>query len=73
MAWWVTFTDRAVGQREEAPYARLLQGERPVFVRWRVAMGDQSMGDPAGPGPGSRYALVREIVEVRPMAAGDCP
>lgn len=72
-AWWVTFTDRVVAQREIAPFADLFQGDQPVFVRWMVALGDREAGAPEGPGPGTRYALVREILEVRPEAAGDCP
>ena len=72
-AWWVTFTDQAAAPREDAPYADLLRGDRPVFVRWRAALGDEEAGAPAGPGPGTRYALVRTILEVRPGAAGDCP
>lgn len=72
-AWWVTFTDRAAAQHDAAPFVDLLQSEEPVFVRWRAALGDRDAGAPEGPGPGTRYALVREIVEVRPQAPGDCP
>lgn len=71
--WWVTFTDRAAAQRETAPYADLLQAEEPVFVRWRAAMGDRAAGAPEGPGPGTRYALVREILDVQAGEAGSCP
>lgn len=70
--WWVTFTEHAVEQREVPPFADLLRSDQPVFVRWRAALGDREVGDPDGPGPGTRYALVREIVEIRPKATGDC-
>lgn len=69
---WVTFTDRSVTQRRQAPFADLLQSDTPLFVRWTAAMGDRTLGDPAGPGPGTKYVLVREIIEVRPAEDGDC-
>lgn len=71
-AWWVTFTEEAVEQREAAPFAALLQSEGPLFVHWRVALGDRADGAPEGPGPGTRYALVREILDVRPATDDDC-
>ena len=71
-AWWVTFTGEAVAQQDAGPFAELLQGDAPVFVRWRAAMGDTAAGAPEGPGPGTRYALVRAILEARPASDGDC-
>jgi hypothetical protein len=67
---WVTFTERSVDQREEARLAGLLAPGSRSFVRWRAAEGDARHGVRVG--PGDRYVLVREILEVRPVAPGDC-
>ena len=60
-AFWVTFTDRAVSQKADFDS---LSGAESVYVRWVAATGDVASGDPEGPGPGSRYMLVRDILEV---------
>jgi hypothetical protein len=68
-AWWVTFTGVAVEQRDSLRR----EGEFPdasLFVRWRAAMTE---GGEVGPrGPGVPALLVRDIIEVRDSAPGDC-
>lgn len=71
-AWWVTFVDEAAGQRRLPAYATLLDSGRPVFARWRAALGDRAAGAPVGPGPGTRYVLVREILDVTDDPAAGC-
>ena len=65
--WWVTFTGRAVAQRDSLRRTgQLPDGERR-FVRWLAAVTE---GGEIGPrGPGVPALLVREIVTVR---AGEC-
>ena len=67
---WVTFTDRAVTQRDSIANAGLLRHGQRHFVRWRAAV---TVGGEVGPrGPGVPALLVREILVVRPAAVGDC-
>lgn len=69
-AWWVTFTERAVAQRDSLQRAGALPPGERRFVRWRAAVTE---GGEVGPrGPGVPALLVREILVVRPPAAGDC-
>lgn len=66
--WWVTYTDRSVAQiRTAAAEGNAVPGER-VFVRWRAARTDGRVVGPGGPA-----LLVRDILELRPPAAADCP
>jgi hypothetical protein len=69
-AWWVTFTDRSVEQAERAWASGQLQTGMPSFVRWAASV---TMGGEVGPqGPGVPALLVRDILDVRPAAQGDC-
>ncbi|MDX1626009.1 MAG: hypothetical protein R3323_05805 [Wenzhouxiangellaceae bacterium] len=61
--YWVTFVGAAVQQRERAEHAFLNRIPGRYGVRWRAALGDSAEGDPEGPGPTSRYALVRELID----------
>jgi hypothetical protein len=66
--WWVVFTERSVPQIQAAALdGRMRPGER-TFVHWRAAPTDESVAGPGGPA-----VLVREILELRPAADGDCP
>jgi hypothetical protein len=69
--WWVTLTDAALHQRDSL--AAALPGGRAngsVFVRWR---GTTSMKMPAGHGGrGTRYMLVSEVLQVRPVSDAGC-
>jgi hypothetical protein len=66
--WWVVFTERSVAQIQTAALdGRMHPGER-TFVHWRAAPTDESVA-----GPGGTALLVREILELRPAADGDCP
>jgi hypothetical protein len=70
-AWWVTVTDRAVAQVDSARAASGVAPGQRSFVRWRAA---RTEGGEVGPrGPGSPALLVRELLELRPAAPGDCP
>jgi hypothetical protein len=67
---WVTFTDRAVAQRDSIQRTGALSTGERYFVRWRAAV---TSGGEVGPrGPGVPALLVREILVLRPAAAGDC-
>ncbi len=68
--WWVTLTGTAVGQAEAARKAGALAPGAPAFVRWRAA---KTTGGEVGPrGPGQPALLVREVLEIRAAADGDC-
>lgn len=67
---WVTFTGAAVAQRESAVATGRLQPAASSFVRWRAVAGEP--GQRGATGPGTRYVLVRELLEARPAAASDC-
>lgn len=68
---WVTFTDGAVAQRDSLMRTGQLHTGMRHFVRWRAAV---TLGGEIGPrGAGFPAYLVREILAVRPAAAGDCP
>ena len=68
--WWVTLTDQALLQRDSL-LARITSPTNGLAVRWRATVGPRM---PAGMmGYGTRYMLVTEIIEVRPLpAAGAC-
>lgn len=68
-AWWVTVTGIAVSQLDSARTLGLFVEERPTFVHWRAVL---TRGGEVGP-PGATALLVRDILVVRPAAAGDCP
>jgi len=67
---WVTFTGRSVAQREELTSAGRLRAGSTWWVHWLAAEGDATTGERVG--PGERYLLVQDILEIRPSAAGDC-
>ena len=67
-AWWVTLTDGAGPQLDAAREAGRVVAGRPSFVRWRAVL---TRGGEVGP-KGGTALLVREIVETRPAAEGDC-
>lgn len=69
-AWWVTFTDRAVIQRDSLRRAGALPDGERRFVRWLAAVTESGRVGPRG--PGAPALLVREIIDVRPPTAGDC-
>lgn len=66
--WWVTLTDEALQQRDSL-LATLHSDKRDgLVVRWRATLGPRM---PAGMmGRGTRYMLVTEILEVRPVPDG---
>ncbi|HEY0970334.1 MAG TPA: hypothetical protein VGE02_05090 [Gemmatimonadales bacterium] len=69
-AWWVTFTDRAVVQRDSLRSVGALPDGERRFVRW---LGAVTEGGEVGPrGRGAPALLVREILDVRPPSSGDC-
>lgn len=69
-AWWVTVTDRAVGQVAAARDERRLRDGIEVYVRWRAAV---TTGGEVGPrGEGAPALLVREVLELRTAGAEDC-
>ena len=69
-AWWVTFTDRAVVQRDTLRRSGRLPDGQSRFVRWLAAV---TRGGEVGPrGPGAPALLVRDILEVRVPGPGDC-
>jgi hypothetical protein len=65
--WWVTFTEASVDALERARAAGLVRPGSRAFVRWRAAMTDERVVGPGGPA-----LLVRDILELRAEAAGDC-
>lgn len=69
--WWVTLTDQALLQRDSL--LAVLKGPATdgLAVRWRGTVGPRM---PAGMmGRGTRYILVTEILEVRPLpSTGGC-
>ncbi|HSJ62927.1 MAG TPA: hypothetical protein VK922_03365 [Gemmatimonadaceae bacterium] len=67
---WATFTDRAVAQRDSIQRTGALSTGERHFVRWRAAV--TSSGEVGPRGPGVPALLVREILVMRPPAAGDC-
>lgn len=67
-AWWVTVTGIAVSQLDSARTRGLFTEERATFVHWRAVL---TRGGEVGP-PGATALLVRDILVVRPAAAGDC-
>jgi hypothetical protein len=67
-AWWVTVTGVAVAQVDSARRAGLLVDGQRTFVHWRAVL---TRGGEVGPS-GSTALLVREVLAVRPAAAGDC-
>jgi len=68
--WWVTFTGNSVKQRDQwAGDGQLVNGG-VSFVRWRAAPGSSTGGVQVG--PGSRFVLVRDILEVHPEGPDDC-
>lgn len=62
---WITFTGAAVDHAEQARADGRLVPDRPVFLRVKGVRTDTV-------GPDGNGFLVREIVELRPPAAGDC-
>lgn len=68
-AWWVTVTGIAVRQLDSARTLGLFTEGRSTFVHWRAVL---TRGGEVGP-PGATALLVRDILVVRPAAAGDCP
>ena len=69
--WWVTLTDQALIQRDSLLAKITREPTNGLAVRWRATVGPRM---PAGMmGYGTRYMLVTEIIEVRPLpAAGAC-
>lgn len=69
--WWVTLTDAALLQRDSLLAAIKTAPTDGLAVRWR---GTISPVMPSGHmGKGSRYMLVTEVLDVRPLAgAGLC-
>ena len=69
--WWVTLTDQALLQRDSL-LAKITKAPTDgLAVRWRATVGPRM---PAGMmGRGTRYMLVTEIIEVKPLpGAGAC-
>ncbi len=69
--WWVTLTDAAVEQRDSLLATLKMPRTDGLAVRWR---GTISPLMPAGHmGKGSRYMLVTEIIDIKPLSgAGFC-
>jgi hypothetical protein len=65
--WWVTLTDRSVGQVRAALDEGRINRSSPAFVRWRAALTDERVVGPGGPA-----LLVREVLEIRSAGAADC-
>lgn len=70
--WWVTLTESARVQRDSLLRAVSQPATGALAVRWR---GTISTRMPAGHmGRGTRYMLVTEVIEVRPLTGmGMCP
>lgn len=69
--WWVTLTDQALLQRDSL-LAKITRAPTDgLAVRWRATVGPRM---PAGMmGRGTRYMLVTEIIEVKPLPSeGAC-
>ena len=69
-SWWVTFTGRSVAQMDSIRSAGVLRPGDRSFVRWRAAVTERGEVGPRGPGVPA--LLVREILELRAAAPGDC-
>ncbi|CAN5797178.1 hypothetical protein BH11GEM1_BH11GEM1_12720 [soil metagenome] len=69
--WWVTLTDQALLQRDSLLAKISKDPTNGLAVRWRATVGPRM---PAGMmGHGTRYMLVTEIIEVKPLpSAGAC-
>ena len=66
--WWVTLTDQALAERDSI-LATLTSGKTEgLVVRWRATLGPRM---PAGMmGRGTRYMLVTEVLDIKPVQAG---
>jgi len=69
--WWVTLTNDALRQRDSL--AKTLTGQpRAVFVRWRGTISPKMPAGAGHMGGGSRYMLVTEILEMKPVDEAGC-
>jgi hypothetical protein len=69
--WWVTLGNDALRQRDSL--AKKLDGQpRTVFVRWRGTVSPKMPAGAGHMGRGSRYMLVIEILELKPVESGGC-
>jgi hypothetical protein len=69
--WWVTLGNDALRQRDSL--AKKLDGQpRTVFVRWRGTVSPKMPAGAGHMGRGSRYMLVTEILELKPVESGGC-
>ena len=70
--WWVTLTEEARHQRDSLLKASSAQPTGALAVRWR---GSTSRRMPSGHmGQGTRYILVTQVLEVRPLISREgCP
>lgn len=69
-SWWVTLTERAVGQADQARSEGKLLPGKSYFVRWRAAL--MTDGSTGPQGPGVPALLVRDLIELREAAEHDC-
>jgi hypothetical protein len=73
--WWVTLTNHALRQRDSlaaklpAPPA---DHRGAVFVRWRGTTSEKMPMGAGHMGRGTRYMLVREILDIRPATGAGC-
>ena len=66
--WWVTLTDDALLQRDSLLAKINKDPTNGLAVRWRASVSPRM---PAGMmGHGTRYMLVTEIIEVKPLPSG---
>lgn len=66
--WWVTLTDQALLQRDSLLARIAKEPTDGLAVRWRATISPRM---PAGMmGRGTRYMLVTEIIEVKPLPSG---
>lgn len=66
--WWVTLTDEALLQRDSLLAKISKDPTNGLAVRWRATVGPRM---PAGMmGHGTRYMLVTEVIEVKPLPRG---